>query len=94
MYNDLDPVLHSQIRLAIISILIGVKQAEFNYIKEETKTSAGNLSFQISKLQEAGYVKVLKGYKNNYPLTSLVVTVKGKKAFDNYVKTMKNYLKI
>ena len=94
MYNDLDPVLHSPLRLAIISILVGVKKAEFNYLKEETETSSGNLSFQLSKLQEAGYIKVLKGYKKKYPLTTLVVTAKGKKALEDYVKMMKIYLKL
>ena len=94
MLNDLDPVLHSQIRLAIVSILVGVEEAEFSYLKEELKTTAGNLSFQISKLSDAGYIKVSKGFKNNYPLTTLKLTAKGKKAFEDYVKSIRDYLKL
>lgn len=94
MYNDLDPVLHSQVRLAVVSILIGVEEAEFSYLKEELNTTAGNLSFQITKLNEAGYIKVSKGFKNHYPLTSLKLTAKGRKAFEEYVKSIRNYLKL
>jgi len=94
MFNDLDPALHSQIRLAIVSILVGAEVAEFGYLKEELKTTAGNLSFQISKLQEAGYVKVNKSFRNNYPLTTLKLTSKGRKAFDDYVNSIRNYLKL
>ena len=94
MFNDLDPTLHSQIRLAIVSILVGAEEAEFSYLKEELNTTAGNLSFQISKLQEAGYIKINKGFKNNYPLTTLKLTVKGRKAFADYVNSIKSYLKL
>jgi DNA-binding MarR family transcriptional regulator len=94
MFNDLDPVLHSQVRLAIVSILIGVEEVEFSYLKEELNTTAGNLSFQITRLSEVGYVKVSKGFKNNYPLTTLKLSAKGRKAFEDYVKSMRNYLKL
>lgn len=94
MFNDLDPVLHSQIRLAIVSMLVSVDEAEFKYLKGETETTAGNLSFQISKLNDAGYVKVVKGYKDNYPLTTLKLTAKGRKAFEEYVNSIKHYLKL
>jgi DNA-binding MarR family transcriptional regulator len=94
MFKDLDPVLHSQVRLAIVSILIGVEEVEFRYLKEELNTTAGNLSFQITKLSEVGYVRVSKGYKNNYPLTTLKLSAKGRKAFEYYVKSMRNYLKL
>jgi DNA-binding MarR family transcriptional regulator len=94
MFNDLDTVLHSQVRLAIVSILIGVEEVEFSYLKEELNTTAGNLSFQITKLSEVGYVKVSKGFRNNYPLTTLKLSAKGRKAFEDYVKSMRNYLKL
>lgn len=94
MYDDLDPLLHSQIRLAIISILVGVEEAEFSYLKDELNTTAGNLSFQISKLNEAGYIKVNKSFKNNYPRTSLKITAKGRKSFEQYVGLIKVYLKL
>jgi len=69
MFKDLDPILHSQLRLAAISLLIGVKEAEFTFIKEKTNATAGNLSVQINKLKDAGYIEVTKQFKDNYPLT-------------------------
>lgn len=92
--QELDPLLHSQLRLAIISILMSVEEAQFNYLKENTGTTAGNLSFQLSKLNEAGYIRIIKGYKDNYPLTMVSMLPKGKKAFEAYVKAMKKYLQL
>jgi DNA-binding MarR family transcriptional regulator len=92
MYNDLDPLLHSQLRLAIISILISSEKVEFTHIQEETKAAAGNISIQIKKLQEAGYIDVEKTFKNNYPKTMLSITNKGVKAFESYVNDLKKYL--
>ncbi|RYY23947.1 MAG: ArsR family transcriptional regulator, partial [Chitinophagaceae bacterium] len=68
-FKDLDPILHSQLRLAIMSLLISVKEAEFTFIKEKTNASAGNLSVQVNKLKEAGYIEVIKQFKDNYPQT-------------------------
>ena len=73
MFNDLDPILHSQLRLAVISLLISVKEADFLFLKEKTNATAGNLSVQIQKLKEAGYIDVVKQYKENY----LVVVLPG-----------------
>jgi DNA-binding MarR family transcriptional regulator len=92
MFKDLDPILHSQLRLSIISLLISVDEANFNYIKEETQATSGNLSIQIKKLQEAGYVEVKKSFVNNYPNTSLSITKKGIKAFETYVNNLKKYI--
>lgn len=92
MFKDLDPILHSQLRLAVMSLLIGVKEAEFTYIKEKTGATAGNLSVQISKLKEAGYVDVIKQFKDNYPQTICKVTPEGVKAFEAYVKALQSYL--
>ena len=92
MFKPLDPLLHSALRLAIMSLLVGVKSAEFNYLLEETKATRGNLSVQITKLKEAGYVEVTKGFKGNYPVTSCAVTPKGLEAFDTNVESMKAYL--
>jgi DNA-binding MarR family transcriptional regulator len=93
MFKDLDPILHSQLRLAIISLLIGVKEAEFNYFKEKTNATAGNLSVQITKLKEAGYIEVVKQYKDNYPQTICKITPKGRRAFEEYVQDLQTYLK-
>ena len=92
MFNDLDPILHSQLRLSIVSILMTVEEAEFTFIKETTGAAAGNISIQIKKLQEAGYVKVEKTFKNNYPNTSIAITSKGVKAFEDYVNNLKKYI--
>ena len=93
MFKDLDPILHSQLRLAVISLLISVKEAEFTFLKEKTNATAGNLSVQISKLKDAGYVDVTKQFKDNYPQTICKITPKGIDAFDIYVKNLQQYLK-
>lgn len=94
MYSDLDPVLHSQVRLAIVSVLTSVEEADFNHLKEQTRATAGNLSFQIGKLEEAGYVKVKKTFRENYPLTLLKLTPKGRSAFEAYVENIRKYLNL
>lgn len=91
--KELDPILHSQLRLAIVSVLMNVKEAEFTYIRELTNSTAGNLSVQIQKLKEAGYVDVEKSFKENYPQTACKITPKGRKAFEQYVKDLQEYLK-
>ena len=92
MFKDLDPILHSQLRLAVMSLLIGVKEAEFTFIKEKTAASAGNLSVQIQKLKEAEYIEVTKQFKDNYPQTLCRVTKKGIAAFEEYVKALQVYI--
>ena len=93
MLKDLNPILHSQLRLAIVSILISVKEAEFNYLKEETNSTAGNLSVQLQKLKEADYIDIEKKFKDNYPQTICKINKNGIKAFEQYVATMQQYLK-
>ena len=92
MFKDLDPILHSQLRLAAISILISVKEAEFTFIKEQTNSTAGNLSVQLNKLKEAGYIEITKQFKNNYPLTVCKITPVGISAFEDYVKALRSYM--
>jgi len=91
-FKELDPILHSQLRLAVISLLISAEAAEFTYIKEQTGATAGNLSIQITKLKEAGYIGVEKKFRNNYPLTVCRITPLGKEKFTEYVNTLKDYL--
>jgi DNA-binding MarR family transcriptional regulator len=92
MFKDLDPLLHSQLRLAIMSLLMSVESAEFTFLKEKTNSSAGNLSVQIDKLSEAGYIEVEKSFKGKKPLTTCRVTKKGIQAFEDYVNTLKQYI--
>ena len=92
MFKDLDPILHSQLRLAVMSLLISVKEAEFTFLKEQTNATAGNLSVQIQKLKEAGYIEVIKQFKDNYPQTICKITSTGISAFEEYVKNLQSYL--
>jgi DNA-binding MarR family transcriptional regulator len=92
MFRELDPLLHSQLRLAIMSLLISVEQAEFTFLKEKTGASSGNLSVQIDKLKQAGYITVTKTFRDNYPLTICQKTPAGIKAFETYVENLKSYL--
>jgi DNA-binding transcriptional ArsR family regulator len=91
-FKDLDPILHSQLRLAVISLLIGVETAEFTFLQEKTGATAGNLSIQITKLKEAGYINVEKKFRNNYPQTLCNITPLGRQKFAEYVKALRNYL--
>lgn len=92
MFKELDPILHSQLRLAVMSLLIGVKEAEFTFLKEKTGATAGNLSVQIQKLKEAEYIEVQKQFKDNYPQTLCKITLKGVNAFETYVKALQGYI--
>ncbi len=91
-FKDLDPVLHSQLRLAVISLLMGVETAEFTFLQEKTGATAGNLSIQITKLKEAGYIEVTKKFRNNYPQTLCRITPLGRQKFAEYVQDLKDYL--
>jgi len=92
MFKELDPLLHSQLRLSIISFLVGIEEAEFNLLKEKTGATGGNLSVQIDKLNQAGYIEVEKTFRGKKPLTLCRLTKKGLKAFENYVSDLKAYI--
>ena len=92
MYRDLDPILHSQLRLAIVSILVQVEKAEFTYLKTETGATSGNLSVQINKLKEAGYISVAKKFKVYYPQTTCRITEKVRDRFEDFVRVISSYL--
>ena len=92
MFPKLDPLLHSELRLAVMSILAGVESADFTFLKAQTGATAGNLSVQIDKLATAGYIAVEKGYKCKMPCTNCRITPSGVEAFDAYVAALKEYL--
>ena len=92
MFKPLDPLLHSELRLAIMSLLISADEAEFPYIKEQTGATAGNLSVQIDKLSAAGYIEVEKNFKGKKPCTLCHITDKGRHAFEAYIEALKSYL--
>jgi DNA-binding HxlR family transcriptional regulator len=91
-YSELDPVLNTPVRLAIVSMLMKVKQADFNTLMEATETTQGNMSHQLKRLHNDGYIRIEKTFKGNYPLTVCSLTPKGRKAFENYVLAIKKYL--
>lgn len=92
MFEELDPLLHSQLRLAVMSVLISVESAEFTYLLDKTGATRGNLSVQITKLSDAGYIEVSKSFRKNYPLTTCRITPLGVEAFEKYVKALQGYL--
>lgn len=87
-----DPILHQPLRLAIVSFLVQVKSAEFGEIKDKTDSTAGNLSVQLSKLKEAGYIQIEKSFRDNYPLTTCSMTAEGRKAWKIYCDQLMAYL--
>ncbi len=93
MLKDLDPLLHSQLRLGVMSLLLSTESAEFTYLKEKTNATAGNLSIQLDKLSEAGYITIEKTFRGKMPLTRCRITRKGMKAFEDYVQALKGYIR-
>ena len=93
MFKDLDPLLHQQLRLSVISLLVSTKEAEFGFLKDKTNATAGNLSVQLNKLADAGYITISKSFRDNYPLTTCKITQVGLNAFENYVSALQDYLK-
>lgn len=92
MFNVLDPLLHSQLRLGIMSLLVSLEEAEFSFLQEKTEATSGNLSVQLDKLKEAGYININKTFKGKYPLTQCSITPKGIKAFEEYVANLQQYI--
>lgn len=92
MLKPLDPLLHSELRLAVVSILIGVEEADFVYIRKQTGATSGNLSVQIDKLQKAGYIAVTKGFNGKMPRTTCCITDLGRTSFAEYVNNLKEYI--
>ncbi|KGN96751.1 transcriptional regulator [Porphyromonas sp. COT-108 OH2963] len=91
---ELDPLLHSQLRLAIISILMGIDEADFVFLKEKTEATSGNLSIQLDKLSQAGYIEIRKEFIGKRPRTSCRITSAGRNAFEAYVEALKQYIEI
>ena len=92
MFKERNPLLHSELRLAIMSILLSVESADFVYLKEQTGATAGNLSVQIDKLPQPGYIKIEKGFKGKIPRTTCAITPEGISAFEEYVEAIKSYI--
>ena len=93
-FAQLDPVIHSRIRLAVLSILVSVKEASFSYLKETIGTTDGNLNASLSRLEEAGYISIKKSFKGKKPLTTCSISEKGRTAFSDYLKALETYIGI
>ena len=92
MFPKLDPLLHSELRLAVMSVLIGVESADFTFIKKQTGATSGNLSVQLDRLAAAGYITVETGFKGKMPCTTCTITDKGLEAFKAYVEALQGYI--
>ncbi|MFV0266756.1 MAG: winged helix-turn-helix domain-containing protein [Draconibacterium sp.] len=92
MYRNLNPILHSQLRLAIIAYLVSNGKSDFNGLKEITQATSGNISVQLKKLEKEKYITITKGFLNNYQHTSIEITRTGIDAFEEYVNAIKDYL--
>lgn len=93
MLKELNPIIHSQLRLSIMTLLLSVEEADFTWLREQTGASAGNLSVQIDKLSEAGYIEVRKEFVGKKTHTSCRITERGRKAMEEYVSDLREYLK-
>ena len=94
MLKELNPIIHSQLRLAIMTLLLSVEEADFTYLKEQTNATAGNISVQLDKLSSAGYIEIRKEFVGKKTRTSCKLTEVGRKALDEYLETLKTYLKL
>ena len=92
--RPLNPLLHSELRLAVMSLLVGVGEADFVYLRQQTGATAGNLSGQLDKLSKAGYIEITKTFVGKRPNTSCRLTEDGMAAFEEYVEAIKEYLKV
>ena len=92
MFKELNPLLHSELRLAIMSVLLSVESADFVFLREQTKATARNLSVQLDKLQKAGYITIEKGFKGKMPRTTCAITQQGVEAFEEYVTALRSYI--
>ena len=92
MFDRLDPLLHSELRLAVMSVLVGADEADFVYLRQQTGATAGNLSVQLDKLSAAGYITVEKGFQGKKPRTTCRITEVGRTAFEAYVEALRSYI--
>jgi DNA-binding MarR family transcriptional regulator len=92
-YQQIDDVIHSRIRTAIMAVLVSVEEAEFKYLKEKINATDGNLSVHIKKLEDAGYLSVKKRFVNRKPVSKYKITLNGRKAFENYIKKLESIIK-
>ncbi|MBN1938173.1 MAG: transcriptional regulator [Candidatus Aminicenantes bacterium] len=91
-FSPLDPIIHAPVRLAVLSLLVEAREADFNFLKTAAGTTDGNLSVHLAKLEEAGYIRIRKSFRGKKPLTTCALTEKGRTAFLDYLKSLERYL--
>ena len=91
-YQQLNEIIHSRIRLAIMSVLISLEEADFKFLKEKVNTTDGNLSVHLKKLEDSGYTKVKKEFLDRKPVSTYSLTEKGKDAFELYIKKLEDLI--
>jgi len=89
---ELNPIVHGKLRLAVLSLLIAVEEADFTWLKQKTGSTDGNLGAQMLKLEEAGYVSMEKRFAGRKPQTMYRMTEKGREALAGYVAALKRLL--
>lgn len=94
MLKELNPLIHSQLRLAIMTLLVSVEEADFSYLKEKTNATSGNISVQLDKLSSAGYIKITKEFVGKKTRTTCRLTEEGKQAMEEYIENLKSYLNL
>lgn len=94
MLKELNPLIHSQLRLAIMTLLVSVEEADFSYLKEKTNATSGNISVQLDKLSNAGYIKITKEFVGKKTRTTCRLTEEGKQAMEEYIENLKSYLNL
>lgn len=94
MLKELNPLIHSQLRLAIMTLLVSVEEADFSYLKEKTNATSGNISVQLDKLSSAGYNKITKEFVGKKTRTTCRLTEEGKQAMEEYIENLKSYLNL
>ena len=87
-----DPLLHQTVRSKLVSLLIANDELPFKALKESLGVTDGNLSTHLSKLEKEGYVAIEKTFEGKRPKTTLKITTKGKKAFSDYINTLKKFI--
>lgn len=92
--ETLDHIIHAPIRLAVMTILAGVREADFVYLRDSTGTTDGNLSTHLLKLEEAKYIRATKTFEDKKPRTRFALTAEGRRAYASYIEALQEYLRL
>lgn len=91
-YQQLDEIIHSRIRLAIMAVLVSVDVAEFTFLRDKVNATDGNISVHLKKLEDAGYIHVTKSFMERKPVSSYKLSTKGRRAFEMYIERLEKLI--